>query len=71
MNTINKCKNCAHFHLGEMDQNLQRQNVCKRYPPIPYPVPTGQGIGTLIMYPIVADNDFCGEFCAKLVDIPH
>lgn len=52
------CNNCRYAHVGEIDQNLQRQIACRRYPPAVYPHP--QGLITL--FPVVNADMHCGEF---------
>ena len=67
-------KTCNSCDFSE-DTRSNEVVVCKRYPPIPYPVPTGSGviggnngIGQILVYPVVKRTDWCGEWSSESKD---
>lgn len=56
--------NCTHCRHMLRDGP---QAVCRRNPPLPFPVPTRTALGdpamsVIALWPPVADTDVCGEF---------
>jgi hypothetical protein len=46
----------------------QESGQCRRYPPVPYPVPQGQGsMGIITIFPGVNKDMMCGEYQAMIV----
>lgn len=60
------CNNCRHANVNPIDQNLQRQIACRRYPPQSYPHPNG----LITVFPVVNPDMACGEFQPDGVESP-
>lgn len=66
---------CGHCLFGdliivdmvEMDENEYQTPhlICRRYPPQNTLAPEEKGGGTMSMFPLVHDTDWCGEFVEK------
>ena len=64
----NSCGKCKHYHPGDVE------NVCRRFPPVPYPsiivvddggeggMPVPQMIGKFSLFPTVRADWTCGEY---------
>ncbi len=58
------CKDCRYIWTSEVDTSLQRQYVCRRFPPTTHILPGPGGPIQTFIWPIVGSVDFCGEFKA-------
>lgn len=62
------CVNCYFVYDVERDSEGASGSVCRRFPPVMNPMPaihpiTGeQGVTFRALYPVVADDFWCGEF---------
>jgi hypothetical protein len=58
-----RCENCRFFFQTEPNKELQRQTVCRRYPPtgIAMPGPGGQMV-TMAFFPAITLTFWCGEW---------
>lgn len=63
----NICKNCHFSQEGETNpQSLERARVCIRYPPSVQILSTQHGAQVMSLFPIVKDDQCCGEYKGKL-----
>jgi len=64
-----KCANCKYYARKVNPENLaENQGECRRYPPMPFPIPTQQGISLMTVSPAVDGNNHCGEFVELVFD---
>lgn len=56
------CGSCEFYFETEADQNLQRQTVCRRYPPHGQLVPMSNGVAQMAFFPAVQSHHWCGEY---------
>jgi len=58
-----RCENCKFFFQTEPDRELNRQTVCRRYPPTGIAVnnPRG-GMATMAFFPAITITFWCGEW---------
>jgi len=63
--SVGKCKTCRFCISGEVDENLNRQNFCHRFPPMVHPIHMQNGVAMQTMFPPVTENSGCGEWRLK------
>lgn len=56
---MNKCKKCRYF--DQLKVRLDR-GYCHRFPP----APDGKNFNTKDNFPVMSENDWCGEFEKKV-----
>lgn len=57
------CITCEFCSMGETDPNtLQKQAICRRYPPVGYPLPANGGVAVMTIFPPVTKEMICFEF---------
>lgn len=59
---LEKCSTCRFFFETETDRNLQKQTVCRRYPPVGQIIPAQGGIAQMAFFPAVQSHHWCGEY---------
>lgn len=68
---MNTCSECSYANQAPLDPSnigQERPIICRRYPPVAYPVPAGGGrIMTICVSPTVGPNETCGEFSSGFV----
>jgi hypothetical protein len=57
-----RCELCKFFFQTEPDKELNRQMVCRRYPPTGIALQTPRGMTTMAFFPAVQAAFWCGEF---------
>jgi len=57
------CLICRYCFEGDIDkQTLKKQPLCRKNPPVSYPIPTQSGISIMTMHPHVNKSMICAEF---------
>ena len=57
------CLSCEFAFEGAVDVNsLKKQAVCRRYPPVSYPIPTNGGLAFVTTFPQINGDMICFEF---------
>jgi hypothetical protein len=57
------CLVCEFCFEGMTDPNtLQKQSICRRYPPVSYPIPAQGGVAMITTFPNVTKDMICFEF---------
>ena len=66
------CKTCRFYFETEPNKELQRQTVCRRYPPtgIAMTGPRGE-MQTMAFFPAVTPTFWCGEFSLSQLVLRH
>lgn len=59
---LEKCETCRFYFETQPGTTLQRQTVCRRYPPTGQLLPSNQGVSQLAFFPAVQSGHWCGEF---------
>lgn len=60
------CKDCTHFRKTDI-----AQGECWRFPPVPFPIQQGMGMGVMSVRPPVQDEHTCGEWKgSSIVEVP-
>jgi hypothetical protein len=58
---MSTCKKCQ-FFVQQGSHERQLVGLCKRFPPNPRPYDPNSVHASLGQYPLVSENDLCGEF---------
>lgn len=62
MTTCSQCSHSLQSPIDPLNVGAERQRVCTRNPPVPYPIPSGRGMSIISVRPVVQDGDKCGEW---------
>lgn len=66
---VMRCGDCVYSEKIRMQNTIETQRVCRRFPPtvVGVPVPTDQGGAWSLssVFPTVADDSYCYEFEAR------
>lgn len=57
-----RCENCKFFFQTEPDRELNRQTVCRRFPPTGIAVQGPRGMATMAFFPAITPTFWCGEW---------
>jgi len=56
------CENCRYFLKTPATEDLQRERVCRRYPPTAFVVQQGAQVISRSVLPAVVERMWCGEW---------
>lgn len=62
MNEGESCENCRYFLKTEPNQELQRERICRRFPPMVFLVQQAGQTMTRSFFPPAVENMWCGEW---------
>jgi hypothetical protein len=65
------CKTCRFFFETEPDKELNRQTVCRRYPPTGMAMQSARGMHTMAFFPAITPTFWCGEFSLSQLVMRH
>jgi hypothetical protein len=56
------CASCEFYHESGPDKDLNRSTMCRRFPPSAFPMPRGNTLASISIYPPVQSTQWCGEW---------
>lgn len=62
-NTCSTCRYCVEARQGH---EINKQYLCYKNPPSPFPVPMQGGVAVMAIRPVVTEHDWCGRYVMKL-----
>lgn len=59
---MNNCTECIHCVVARQGHEIQKQYLCFRNPPAPFPAQVQGGVAIMSIRPVVTEADWCGEY---------
>lgn len=59
---INKCESCIYRVESRQGHEIQKQSLCYKNPPTPYPAQVQGGVVIMAVRPVVGLDDWCGGY---------